>query len=292
MAGTYAIRGQTFTGPDLPAALYVAATPIGNLGDVTLRLLDALAACDVIACEDTRVTSKLLNHYAIRNKTVAYHEHNAEKAGPALIADIASGKSVVLVSDAGTPLVSDPGFRLVRQAREQGIDVVSLPGASAALAALVASGLPSETWLFCGFLSNKKSARMKSLEGYRNRSETLIFYESPNRLLQALEDMVETFGETCKACVARELTKMHEEITLSTLGELITNYAGKPVRGEIVILVSPSPHAGNLNPRQLLIELLAEQPVSRAATQAAELTGLPKRDLYQLALELKDGNGE
>ncbi|MGI9352780.1 MAG: 16S rRNA (cytidine(1402)-2'-O)-methyltransferase [Rhizobiaceae bacterium] len=268
--------------------LYVAATPIGNLRDITIRVLDALAGCDLIACEDTRVTAKLLRHYGIRKKTVSYTDHNANVSGPKLIEGVKEGKSVVLVSDAGTPLVSDPGLRLVAEAREHGIPVIPLPGASATLTALVASGLTSETWIFAGFLPSKQGARIARLRSLATNSSTVIFFESPNRLEKALADMVMVFGGDRIACVARELTKLHEDIRSASLSELADEYAGRSIKGEIVILIEPADDATSLDTEALLIELLQSLSVSQAAAEAAQLTGGSKRELYQQALALKE----
>lgn len=286
------IRGQGFDAPKSEAGLYLAATPIGNLGDVTLRVLDALAGADLIACEDTRVTSKLVRHFAIQTKLVPYHEHNANEAGPRLLADVRSGKAVVLVSDAGTPVVSDPGARLVIAAREAGLKVIPLPGASAPLAALVASGLPSESWTFCGFLPTKQGARIAALEARAHSSDTLIFFESPNRLTKTLADMISVFGAERRASVGRELTKMHEEVTTTSLAELATHYGDRTIKGEIVLLVAPQTGEQAIDAETLLLELMATLPVSKAAAEAATLTGQPKRDLYQLALQLKERGGK
>jgi len=286
----YVVKGTVFKASRVDPGLYVAATPIGNLGDVTLRVLEALAACDLVACEDTRVTAKLLRHYGIAAKTVSYNEHNANVSGPKLIEEIKGGKAVVLVSDAGTPIVSDPGFRLVAQAIENNLPVIPLPGPCAPLTALVACGLPSDTWTFAGFLPSKKGARLARLEALSNLPSTLVFFESPNRLSKSLDDMIEVFGATRKGAVARELTKLHEEITTRSLGELADKYHSTEARGEIVILIAPPDTQQVHDVDALLRELLQTMTVSKAAAEAAELTGSPKRDLYQKALALK-GNG-
>ena len=182
MASSYQIHNQEFTARHVEPGLYIAATPIGNLGDVTVRVLETLAGCDLIACEDTRVTAKLLRHYGISTKTISYHEHNANVAGPKLIENLKADKSIALVSDAGTPLVSDPGFRLVEAVRAEGLSVWPLPGSTAPVAALVASGLPAETWLFGGFLPTKQAARRARLDELKNVPATLMFFESPNRV--------------------------------------------------------------------------------------------------------------
>src|SRR5262245_56260985 len=191
----------------LASALYLIATPIGNLADITIRALETLAAADIVAAEDTRVTRVLLDRYGIRQRPTPYHEHNADEAGPRLIAALSEGKSVALVSDAGTPLVSDPGYRLVERALEAGIKVVPIPGASAVLAALTASGLPSDAFLFAGFLPAKAGQRRTRLEELRSAPATLILFESPHRLAEALAAIAETLGVDRRAVVARELTK-------------------------------------------------------------------------------------
>ena len=289
MASSFRIKNQEFAAPHVEPGLYITATPIGNLGDITLRVLETLAGCDLIACEDTRVTGKLLRHYGIKTKTISYHEHNANVAGPKLIVDLKAGKAVTLVSDAGTPLVSDPGFRLVEEVRAEGLPVWPLPGSTAPVAALVASGLPAETWLFGGFLPTKQVARRKRLEELKDVSATLIFFESPNRLDKALADMGVVLGTVRKAAIARELTKLHEEISCGTLGELATRYSDKKTRGEIVIVIAPPDDASQTHDIEALLrELLEQMPVSRAAAEAAELTGLPRRELYTIALAIRD----
>ncbi len=258
------------------------------MGDITIRVLETLAGCDLIACEDTRVTGKLLRHYGIKTKTVSYHEHNASAAGPRIIEDLKAGKSVVQVSDAGTPLVSDPGSRLIDLALEAGIPVWPLPGATAPVTALIASGLPSEVWTFAGFLPTKSGARKAKLETLSAIPSTLIFFESPNRVDKALNDMVEVFGPGRKACVARELTKLHEDVATGTLAELAEKYSNNPTKGEIVILISPPTHKEIMDTESLLLELMRTMSVSKAAAEAAILTGNSKRDLYQQALILKE----
>ena len=258
------------------------------MGDITLRVLETLAGCDLIACEDTRVTGKLLRHYGINTKTISYHEHNADAAGPRIIEDLKAGKSVVQVSDAGTPLVSDPGFRLIDLAHEAGIPVWPLPGATAPVTALVASGLPSEVWTFAGFLPTKQGARKTKLESLSSMPSTLILFESPNRVDKSLLDMVEVFGAERKACVARELTKLHEEVSKGSLSELADVFANKNTKGEIVILIAPPAETEIKDTETLLLELMQNMSVSKAVAEAAVLTGNSKRDLYQQALSLKE----
>ena len=284
----FQIKNNVFTAKKSEPGLYIAATPIGNLGDITLRALETLAGCDLIACEDTRVTGKLLRHFGISTKTVPYHEHNADKMGPKLISELDAGKSITLVSDAGTPLISDPGYRLVLAAREQGLPITPLPGASAPLAALVASGFETSAFTFVGFLPSKQGARITALEAYDTVKNTLIFFESPNRLAKTLGDMTTAFGTNRRAVVARELTKLHEEFISGTLEELFLRFESELTKGEIVIILEPIKGDGEINVDQLLGELLERMSVSKAAAEAVELTGLSKRDLYQRALTLKE----
>lgn len=277
----------------LDPALYLVATPIGNLGDITLRALHTLAGADVLACEDTRVTRNLLSRYGIRQRPVSYHEHNAAEAGPGLLAAVAAGKSVALVSDAGTPLVSDPGYRLVGEAIEAGLRVVPIPGASAPLAALTASGLPSDAFLFAGFLPVRDGQRKQRLEALKLVPATLIFFESPRRLDEALAAMAEVLGDR-PAVVGRELTKAFEEFRRGSLAELAAHYAGADTpKGEVVVCVGPPPDENQAPPDidRLLIALSAEMPASKAAAEAARLTGQGKPGLYRRLLELKDAGG-
>ncbi len=275
----------------LEPALYVVATPIGNLGDVTIRALETLAGADVVACEDTRVTRVLLDRYGIAARPVAYHEHNAAEAGPRLLKAVGAGRAVALVSDAGTPLISDPGYRLVAEAVAAGYRVVPIPGASAVIAALSASGLPTDTFLFAGFLPVKDGARRTRLEELKATQATLVFYESPNRTPDALAAMADTLGGNRHAVVAREITKAFEELRRGTLADLSAHYAqaGAP-RGEVVICVGPpaeaaAPEGEDLD--RLLLSLSTEMPASKAAGEAARMTGARKADLYRRLLDLK-----
>ncbi|MER2534871.1 MAG: 16S rRNA (cytidine(1402)-2'-O)-methyltransferase [Rhizobiaceae bacterium] len=289
MTRTFLVAQTEITARPLEPALYLVATPIGNLGDITLRALETLAACDILACEDTRVTRVLLARYGIRQKPLAYHEHNAEEAGPKLIAALEARKSVALVSDAGTPLVSDPGFRLVDKALEAGIRVVPIPGASAVLAALTASGLPTDAFFFAGFLPVKSGQRKSRLEALKGVPGTLVFFESPRRLDGALADMEAVLGERA-AAVGRELTKTFEEMRRGTLAELASHYAQADTpKGEIVICVAPpSQQAGEpLDLDRMLLSLAEEMGASQAAAQAAKMTGQPKQALYRRLLELR-----
>lgn len=288
--GSYRIRTLEVEARPLEVALYLVATPIGNLGDITLRALETLAAADVVAAEDTRVTRVLLDRFAISARPYAYHEHNANEVGPKLIEQLAQGKSVALVSDAGTPLVSDPGYRLVKDAVAAGHRVVPIPGPSSTITALSASGLPSESFFFAGFLPQKEKARRDRLDAVTSVPGTLIFFESPHRLPASLADMAAVLGPR-EAAVCRELTKSFEEFRRGTLAELAAHYAENDnVKGEIVICVAPPDEAAAPAGEALddmLKLLLEEMTVSRAAAEAAKQTGLPKKDLYQRLLELK-----
>ncbi len=273
----------------LAAGLHVVATPIGNLRDVTLRALDTLSAADLILAEDTRVTRRLLDAYGIRTALEPYHEHNADRMRPKVLALLGEGKAVALVSDAGTPLVSDPGYKLVREAIAAGAAVSPLPGASALLAALVAAGLPTDRFLFAGFLPAKAGARRGELEGLATVEATLVFYETGPRLAESLAAMAEVLGDR-PAAVCRELTKLYEEVRRGALASLAAHYAqaGGP-KGEIVVVVGPPapsapPSAEDLD--ALLRAALAEGGVKQAAEAVAAATGAPRRALYARALLL------
>lgn len=290
----YRIGTAEFAAPPLDSALYLVATPIGNLRDITTRALETLAAADVVAAEDTRVSRVLFSRYDMARRLVAYHEHNADEAGPRLLAALEAGKSVALVSDAGTPLISDPGYRLVEEAVARGIRVVPIPGASAVLAALSVSGLPTDAFFFAGFLPAKAGARQARLQELVAVPATLVFYESPHRLAESLQAMAATLGEARDACVARELTKAFEETRRGTLGSLAAHYgeAGEP-KGEVVVVVGPpaTKPAAAEDIDALLVSLASEMPASKAATEAARMTGRPKSDLYRRLIELKDAKG-
>lgn len=290
---SYMIGQTEVAARPLEVALYLVATPIGNLGDITLRALETLAGADVLACEDTRVTRVLLGRYGIRQRPTPYHEHNAAEAGPRLIDALEAGRSVALVSDAGTPLVSDPGYRLVEQALERGIRVVPIPGPSAVLAALTASGLPSDAFMFAGFLPVKDGQRRTRLSELIAVPATLIFFESPRRLADTLVAMAAVYGDR-PAAIGRELTKTFEEMRTGTLAALSAHYAEAPTpKGEIVICVGPpiAQVAEAEDVDRLLLSLAAEMPASKAAAEAARMTGGQKSALYRRLLELKEGGG-
>jgi 16S rRNA (cytidine1402-2'-O)-methyltransferase len=274
----------------LAAGLYVVATPIGNARDITLRALEALKGADVIACEDTRVTSKLLAIHGISRPLVAYNDHNGAQMRPQLLARLAKGEAVALVSDAGTPLVSDPGYKLVREVVAASLPVIALPGASAVLAGLAISGLPSDRFLFAGFLSSRAGERKTVLEELKGLRATLVFFESAQRLDETLPAMLEVFGDR-PAVVARELTKLHEETRRGLLSQLAEHYAkaGAP-RGEVTLLVGP-PRETETDMGRIDAALKAAlpfMPVKAAAEMIAALTDGSKKEIYARALELKD----
>src|SRR5512139_4282625 len=290
-ARSYAPFGAPMPAPPPKPGLYLVATPIGNLGDVTLRALETLAGADVIACEDTRVTRKLTERYGITTPLTPYHEHNAAEARPKLLSRLADGQSVALVSDAGTPLISDPGFKLVRAAREAGYPVTALPGASAVLAALTVSGLPTDRFFFEGFLPAKQTARQKRVAALANMPATLVLFESGSRLAPMLADLAEALGPRA-AAICRELTKLHEEVKCDDLDALARIYAdGAETRGEFVIVVSPPAaehRADDID--ELLKRALSRVSVKDAVGEVAVATGRPRREIYQRALALtKDG---
>ena len=275
-------------GPLAPG-LYVAATPIGNLGDASRRLLDVLARADGVLCEDSRVTGKLLATFGIRARMTAYHDHNEDGLRPQVLARLAAGEALALVSDAGTPLVSDPGFKLVRAAREAGHAVHAVPGPSAPIAALMVSGAPTDRFSFHGFLP-KGAARRRALEEMAGRPETLTVFETAPRLASALADIADALGpRTVSVC--RELTKRYEEVVTGEAAVLAERYEAAPTKGEIVLVIHPPREAPPPDEAQvdaMLRDALAEHRVKDAAAVVAEATGLPKRTLYARAQAIKD----
>jgi 16S rRNA (cytidine1402-2'-O)-methyltransferase len=278
----------------LAPGLYVTATPIGNARDITLRALDVLKDCDLIAAEDTRVTAKLLAIHAIAKTLIAYNDHNALRERPKLLAKLAQGARIALVSDAGTPLVSDPGYKLVREAIAQGIAVHAIPGASSALTALVLAGLPTDRFFFAGFLPPKGGERRNALAQFKELRSTLIFFESAQRLCECLADLDAVLGN--RACaVTRELTKLHEEVRRGDLASLSKHYgqAGPP-KGEVTLVVGPPAESETDFSRAdvLLEKALAFMPVRAASDLVAEALALPRRALYGRALAMKEAGDE
>ncbi|MEP3045209.1 MAG: 16S rRNA (cytidine(1402)-2'-O)-methyltransferase [Roseibium sp.] len=289
----YSLSEHVFNAPNIEPALYIVSTPIGNLGDITVRALETLAAASVIACEDTRVTATLTQKFSLKAPLLAYHEHNADKQRPKILSELEAGRAVALVSDAGTPLISDPGYRLVRDVVAEGYKVIPIPGASAPLAGLVASGLPSDTLLFAGFLPQKGGPKTKRLEELAKTPATLVFFESPHRTGATLELMATVLGGERDAVVARELTKRFETFERGTLQELAERFADQTVKGEIVILVGPpeeKPEADASDLDALLKEALVDMPVSAAAKKISKATGLDRNEVYKRALDLKAGD--
>jgi 16S rRNA (cytidine1402-2'-O)-methyltransferase len=277
----------------LPPGLYLVATPIGNLADITLRGLATLAQADVIYCEDTRHSRTLLAHFSISRPLRPYHEHNAERERPRILAELTGGKVVALISDAGTPLVSDPGYKLVRDCVQAGHRVTSLPGPSALLAAISSAGLATDTFLFAGFLPARHGARKARLDELRSVPATLVFFEAPSRLAESLADIAGVLGAR-EAVVARELTKLHEEVRHGTPSELAA-WAGEEVpKGEMVILVGP-PVEEEVNDEAIaskLEPLLAEMSLSEAAKTVADALGVAKARAYDVGLALKKRAGD
>ena len=274
-----------------PATLYVVATPIGNLRDITLRALDVLRGADVIAAEDTRHTQKLLAHHGIRARTVSVREHNEREAAQGVVKLLASGKAVALVTDAGTPALSDPGAKVVAAAREQGFSVVPVPGPSSLTAALSVSSLGGQRFLFAGFLPARPGERAKALDALAAVPDTLIFFEAPHRIEKTLADMAAALGGERRIVIARELTKLFEEIYACSLTEARDWIAAKPERsrGEFVLVLSGAPAQTRLDveAERALRILLTELPVNQATRLAAAISGASKGDLYRRALELR-----
>lgn len=276
--------------PDLAPGLYVVSTPIGNLRDITLRALDVLASADVVCAEDTRVAAKLLSAFGVSARLRPYHDHNGAHARPGLLNELQTGARIALISDAGTPLVSDPGFKLVREAAALGVAVYSIPGASAPLAALASSGLPTDRFTFAGFPPPRSSARRTFLKELAPIRGTLVFFEGPSRLVASLADMAEVLGDR-EGAVARELTKKFEETRRGSLKDLAAHYAeAGPPRGEIVVLVGPPGDAAEAGAGALDAAILAadsSRPMKEVAAEIAAALGLGRRDVYERMLELK-----
>ncbi len=275
-------------GADLAPGLYAVATPIGNLGDITLRALAVLARADVILCEDTRHSRTLLAHFGIGTTTRAYHEHNAARERPRVLAELEAGRRIALISDAGTPLISDPGWKLVREAIDAGHRVEALPGASATLTALTVAGLPTDAFLFAGFLPPRSAARRTRIAELASVPATLVFFEAPSRASEALADMAAVLGAR-PAVFARELTKLHEEVRRGPLPDLAAALEGKTLKGEAVILVGP-PVAGEVADDDIATRLtvaLEDMSLRDAAKAVADALGVPKSRVYDLGLKLR-----
>jgi len=272
--------------------LILVATPIGNLGDISRRALETLAAVDIVACEDTRLTGRLLQRFAIKARMLAYQDHNAEKSRPELLRLLAAGKSIALVTDAGTPTISDPGYKLVREAAAQGTPVTAVPGPAAPVVALSISGLPTDRFFFGGFLPTRSGERRRILEEVAALRATLIFFEAPRRLAESLADAAEILGPR-EMAVARELTKRFEDVTRGRIDDLARHYAEiEPPRGEAVLMFGPPEREDR--PSEEMVDALLAEALSRlslkdAAKEVAAGTGLPRKQLYERALRLRDG---
>ena len=293
-ARRYAPAGSAIAAVKAPGGLYLVATPIGNLADISLRALEVLAGCDVIACEDTRVTRKLSERYGIETPLTPYHEHNAAEARPKILARLARDEAVSLVSDAGTPLISDPGYKLVRAAQDAGHAVTAIPGASSVLTALNVAGLPTDRFFFEGFLPPKQSARQRRIATLANIPATLVLFESGPRLAATLADLADVLGPRA-AAICRELTKLHEEVRRGDLPALARDYAqGGETRGEIVIVVAPpeETETEGADVDNMLRQALARVSLKDAVGEVALASGRSRREVYQRALELTKDNGD
>ena len=276
----------------MSGSLYIVATPIGNLSDITLRAIETLKNVDLVLAEDTRHSKKLFDHYEIKSPLTAFHEHNENEKTSRIVSQIHSGKSIALISDAGTPLISDPGYQLVSEAKKTGINVVPIPGPNAAIAALSSSGIASSSFSFFGFLPSKQNSRLKILKTKRSLDETIIFYESPKRILATIKDMMAVFGETRRVCLAKELTKSFETILNDNLMALRDYLESDPShqKGEFVLIVSPDDKIDFDEAKSELEKILPilcdEMGASKAAKLASKITGLDKKYCYQKAINL------
>jgi 16S rRNA (cytidine1402-2'-O)-methyltransferase len=296
---TYSLAGQVLTAPKVAPGLYLVATPIGNLGDITLRALETLAGVDIIACEDTRITRRLTERYAISAQLKPYHEHNAALARPKILEKLAQGASIALVSDAGTPLISDPGFKLVREVCAAGFAVTALPGPSSVLTALSVAALPTDRFFFEGFLPPKETARRARLAELARIDATLVMFESGNRVQDTLADLAEIMGGR-DAAICREMTKLHEEVRRAKVSELAKAAGTLETRGEFVLVIGPPPADAQVMAGDALDDLLRNSlqrdSVKDAVAHAVEVSGRPRREIYaralELAKEMKGDHGE
>jgi 16S rRNA (cytidine1402-2'-O)-methyltransferase len=293
---TFAVAGHVLTAPKPVPGLHLVATPIGNLGDITLRALETLAGVDIIACEDTRITRRLTERYAISAELKPYHEHNAALARPRILEKLAQGASIALVSDAGTPLISDPGFKLVREVCVAGHAVIAVPGASSVLTALSVAALPTDRFFFEGFLPAKQVARRTRLAELARIDATLVMFESGNRVQETLADLAETMAGR-DAAICRELTKLHEDITRAPIAELAKGADTLETRGEFVLVIGPPRADANIMTQHDLDDLLrsslSRDSVKDSVAHAVELSGRPRREVYARALELaKETRGD
>ena len=286
---TFAIAGQVMSVPKAAPGLYLVATPIGNLGDITLRALETLAGVDIVACEDTRITHRLMERYVIAASLTPYHEHNAATARPKILEKLSQGLSVALVSDAGTPLISDPGFKLVREVCAAGYDVIALPGPSSVLAALSVAALPTDRFFFEGFLPPKQGARRARLAELARIDATLVMFESGARVQDSLQDIALSMGER-DAAICREMTKLHEDVRRASVSELAASAGELETRGEFVLVIGPPPENSATMSDAALDDLLRaslkHDSVKDAVASAMEISNRPRREIYARALEL------
>lgn len=292
---SFIISGQRFETAPCPSALYIVATPIGHLKDITLRALETLAGVDIVLCEDTRVSEKLLGHYGIKAQKRTYNDHASDKVRDQILRDLGEGKSVALISDAGTPLVSDPGHKLIEAALEAHIEIIPIPGASALLSALVASNLPAHAISFAGFLPVKAKAKRDCFEKLKVSDQTAIFYDSPKRILNSLRAAQEVLGDDRPITVAREMTKKFETFVRGPISDVIAELAEKTIKGEIVLLIGPSDNKISLTEdewTEQLADALKTMRVKEAAQTVAAQTGLDRRTLYQKALEIQKADSD
>ncbi|MDB5640262.1 MAG: rRNA ((1402)-2-O)-methyltransferase [Bradyrhizobium sp.] len=292
---TFSVGGQLLIAPKVPPGLYLVATPIGNLGDITLRALETLAGVDIIACEDTRITRRLTERYGISAQLKPYHEHNAALARPKILERLKQGASIALVSDAGTPLISDPGFKLVREVCAAGHRVIALPGPSSVLTALSVAALPTDRFFFEGFLPPKQTARRARLAELSRIDATLVMFESGNRVQDTLADLADIMG-TRDAAICREMTKLHEEVRRAPVTELARSADTLETRGEFVLVIGPPPADAQMmfdhDLDDLLRASLKRDSVKDAVAHAVELSGRPRREIYARALELAKENNK
>ena len=291
---SYIIGAARFDAESLAPGLYVVATPIGNLGDITVRALATLAAAETVLCEDTRTSGKLMERFAIKTKLSPYHEHNAQKVRPAILERLQQGAAIALISDAGMPLVSDPGYRLVKEAVELGLPVTACPGPSAVLTGLALSGLPTDRFLFAGFVPQKQGERKRLFAEFEKLKATLIFFESPHRIVETLQDLGLALPGR-QIAVTRELTKLHEEVLRGSAHEIAETLAARPaVKGEITLIVGP-PLEDEAVSDEVLAEAIAVaiqvMPASKAASEIAKRFNLNRSDIYQLILTMKGQDG-
>ncbi len=291
---SYIIGAHRFDAEPLAPGLYVVATPIGNLGDMTIRALATLAGAETVLCEDTRTSGKLMERFAIKTRLAPYHEHNAQKVRPDILARLSQGATIALISDAGMPLVSDPGYRLVKEAVEQGIPVTACPGPSAVLTGLALSGLPTDRFLFAGFVPQKQGERKRLFGDFAKLKATLIFFESPHRIVETLHDLAAALPGRHVA-VTRELTKLHEEVLRGSAAEIAEQLASRAaVKGEITLLVGPPEGEEEVSEAELdaaITAALDTMPASKAASELAKRFNLGRSGIYQRILARKDRDG-